>query len=69
MRKSERPTESREARRRDWAKFKEGRLTPAEATVLDTERRRKLRAMLLNPETESSAVSSRTEPPPMQHGI
>ena len=38
--------DSREARRRDWARFKEGRLTPAEATVLDTERRRKLRALM-----------------------
>ena len=29
--------ESQEARRRDWAKYKEGRLTLVEATVLDTE--------------------------------
>ena len=39
--------ESQAARRRDWAKYKEGRLTLVEATVLDTERRRKLRAMLI----------------------
>ena len=39
--------ESRDARRRDWEKFREGRLTPGKATVLDTERRRKLRAMLI----------------------
>ena len=31
--------DSKEARRRDWAKYKEGRLTLVEATVLDTERR------------------------------
>ena len=39
--------ESQEARRRDWEKFREGRLTPGEVTVLDTERRRKLRALML----------------------
>ena len=39
--------ESQEARRRDWEKFREGRLTPGEATVLDTERRRKLRALII----------------------
>ena len=39
--------ESQEARRRDWAKYKEGCLTLVEATVLDMERRRKLRAMLI----------------------
>ena len=39
--------ESRDARRRDWEKFREGHLTPGEATVLDTKRRRKLRAMLI----------------------
>ena len=39
--------ESQEARRRDWAKYKESRLTLVEATVMDTERRRKLRAMLI----------------------
>ena len=39
--------ESQEARRRDWAKYKEGRLTLVEATVLDKEQRRKLRAMLI----------------------
>ena len=39
--------ESRDARRRDWEKFREGRLTLVEATVLDTERRRKLRALMI----------------------
>ena len=39
--------ESRDARKRDWEKFREGRLTPGEATVLDTERRRKLRALII----------------------
>ena len=39
--------ESREARRRDWEKFRAGRLTPGEATILDTERRRKLRALII----------------------
>ena len=39
--------ESQEARRRDWDKYKEGHLTLVEATVLDMEQRRKLRAMLI----------------------
>ena len=39
--------ESQEVRRRDWDKYREGHLTPGEATVLDTERRRKLRALLI----------------------
>ena len=37
---------SQEAKELDWQKFKEGRLTMAEATVLDTERRRKIRAQM-----------------------
>ena len=39
--------ESQEARRRDWEKFREGRLTPGVATILDTERRQKLRALII----------------------
>ena len=37
---------SQEAKELDWQKFKSGRLTVAEATVLDTERRRKIRVQL-----------------------
>ena len=37
---------SQEAKELDWQKFKEGRLTMAEATVLDTERHRKIRAQM-----------------------
>ena len=37
---------SQEAKELDWKRFKAGRLTMAEATVLDTERRRKVRAQL-----------------------
>ena len=37
---------SQEAKELDWQKFKSGRLSVAEATVLDTERRRKIRVQL-----------------------
>ena len=37
---------SQEAKELDWKRFKAGRLTMAEATVLDTERRSKVRAQL-----------------------
>ena len=37
---------SQEAKELDWQKFKSGRLTVAEATVLDTERRRRISAQL-----------------------
>ena len=37
---------SQEAKELDWQKFKSGRLTVAEATVLDTERRRRIRVQL-----------------------
>ena len=38
--------ESEEARRADWRRYKKDRLTPGEAMVLDTNRRRKLRLLL-----------------------
>ena len=37
---------SQEAKELDWQKFKSGRLSVAEATVLDTERRRRIRVQL-----------------------
>ena len=37
---------SQEAKEHDWENFRSGRLTVAEATVLDTERRRKIRAQM-----------------------
>ena len=37
---------SQEAKELDWQKFKSGRLTVAEATVLDTERRRRIQVQL-----------------------
>ena len=37
---------SQEAKEHDWERFKSGRLTVAEATVMDTEGRRKVRAQM-----------------------
>ena len=37
--------ESTEARKADWKKYKEGRLTVEEAMVLDTNRQQKLRTL------------------------
>ena len=37
--------ETEEARAKDWARYRKGRLTVAEAVVLDTNRRKKLRQL------------------------
>ena len=37
--------ETEEARAKDWARYRKGRLTVAEAVILDTNRRKKLRQL------------------------
>ena len=60
--------ESRDARRRDWEKFREGRLTPGEATVLDTQKEEETEGHANQEEAESHAVPQELSPHQYTYG-